>query len=91
MSISAMLLAGGESRRMSKDKATLLFGGKPLWQIQLELLCKLEPAEIFVSARADPVWRPAAVTRSAQRVDRNASANPKQSFARSGNRHALYE
>ena len=61
MSISAMLLAGGESRRMSKDKATLLFGGKPLWQIQLELLCKLEPAEIFVSARADPAWRPADV------------------------------
>ena len=56
-----MLLAGGESRRMSKDKATLLFGGKPLWQIQLELLCKLEPAEIFVSGRADPAWRPADV------------------------------
>ncbi len=61
MNISAMLLAGGESRRMSKDKATLLFGGKPLWQIQLELLCKLEPAEIFVSARTDPAWRPAGV------------------------------
>src|SRR5438874_11163390 len=58
MNISAILLAGGESRRISKDKATLLFGGKPLWQIQLELLCKLEPAEIFVSARADPAWRP---------------------------------
>jgi molybdopterin-guanine dinucleotide biosynthesis protein A len=58
MNISAALFAGGESRRMGKDKATLLFCGKPLWQIQLDLLRKLEPAEIFVSARTDPVWRP---------------------------------
>ena len=59
MNISAVLLAGGESRRMRKDKATLLFRGRPLWQIQLELLRELEPAEIFISARTDPIWRPA--------------------------------
>jgi molybdopterin-guanine dinucleotide biosynthesis protein A len=61
MNISAALLAGGQSRRMSADKATLLLRGKPLWQIQLDLLRKLAPTEIFVSARADPVWRPADV------------------------------
>ena len=61
MNITAVLLAGGESRRMGKDKATVLFRGKPLWQIQLKLLGKLEPASIFVSARTDPRWRPADV------------------------------
>ena len=58
MNISAALLAGGESRRMGRDKATILFRGKPLWQIQLDLLRTLNPKEIFVSARTDPVWRP---------------------------------
>ena len=61
MNISAVLLAGGESRRMGRDKATFLFHNKPLWQIQLEMLRRLEPAEIFVSAKTDPRWRPADV------------------------------
>src|SRR5207248_8649239 len=62
--ISAVLLAGGESRRMGKDKAMLPFGGKPLWQIQLELLGKLEPVEIFVSRAPIPPGALAMVTSS---------------------------
>lgn len=43
---------------MGTDKATVLFRGKPLWQIQLQTLRKLQPHEIFVSAQNDPSWRP---------------------------------
>jgi molybdopterin-guanine dinucleotide biosynthesis protein A len=57
-SLSAVLFAGGESRRMGADKATLHFGGKPLWQHQVNLLRQLQLSEILVSARIDPVWRP---------------------------------
>jgi molybdopterin-guanine dinucleotide biosynthesis protein A len=53
-----VLLAGGESRRMGIDKATLLFRGEPLWQVQLETLRRLRPVEIFISARTDSTWRP---------------------------------
>src|SRR5436305_14458652 len=58
MNLSGVLLAGGESRRMGKDKSTVLFRGKSLWELQLELLRKLELEEILVSARTDPSWRP---------------------------------
>lgn len=59
VSLSAVLLTGGESQRMGRDKATLDFCGKPLWQNQLAILKQLKPLEIFVSARTDPPWRPA--------------------------------
>jgi molybdopterin-guanine dinucleotide biosynthesis protein A len=62
MSVSAVLLAGGESSRMGRDKATLPFRGKALWQNQVELLRKVKPVEIFISARTDLKWRPHDVT-----------------------------
>ena len=61
MKISAVLLAGGQSRRMGQDKAAILFRNAPLWQIQLGLLRKLESEQVFISAQTDPPWRPADV------------------------------
>jgi molybdopterin-guanine dinucleotide biosynthesis protein A len=58
MTISAVLLAGGKSRRMGQDKATMLSRGVPLWKIQLELLRRLKLGKILVSAASDPSWRP---------------------------------
>lgn len=58
MKISAVLLAGGESRRFGQDKATFVWNGKPLWQRQLDILRAVEPEQILVSARTDLPWRP---------------------------------
>jgi molybdopterin-guanine dinucleotide biosynthesis protein A len=58
MTFSAVLLTGGESRRMGRDKATIEFEGEPLWRRQLQLLRALEPEKLFVSARTKPEWLP---------------------------------
>ena len=58
MKLAAALFAGGESRRMGQDKSRLSLHTRPLWEIQLNSLRQLDPAEIFVSARIDPTWRP---------------------------------
>jgi molybdopterin-guanine dinucleotide biosynthesis protein A len=48
MALTAVLLAGGESRRLGRDKATIDWGGRPLWELQLEKLRALNPAEILL-------------------------------------------
>ncbi|HWX19732.1 MAG TPA: molybdenum cofactor guanylyltransferase [Candidatus Binatia bacterium] len=58
MTFTAMLLVGGESRRMGTDKATLMVAGERLWQRQLRLLRELEPQRLWVSARTRPAWCP---------------------------------
>jgi molybdopterin-guanine dinucleotide biosynthesis protein A len=56
ITFTAVLLAGGESRRMGRDKALIEFQGDPLWRRQLNLLRELRPDKIFVSARTLPTW-----------------------------------
>jgi molybdopterin-guanine dinucleotide biosynthesis protein A len=90
MNLSAVLLAGGESRRMGKDKATAHFQGKPLWRVQLNLLQEAQPAEIFLSARSDPDWRPADVKFVADEPpSRGPLSGVAASLGRIGTKHML--
>jgi len=56
--LTAVLFAGGESRRMGVDKATLVINGETLWSRQLRLLRELQPEQIMISARCQPAWCP---------------------------------
>lgn len=58
ITLTAVLLAGGESRRMGRDKATIKFEGQALWSRQLAVLWAVGPEKIFVSARTMPSWLP---------------------------------
>lgn len=58
MTLTAVLVAGGGSRRMGRDKATIEFEGRPLWERQLETLRAAGPESILVSARMRPSWLP---------------------------------
>ncbi|HTV43020.1 MAG TPA: molybdenum cofactor guanylyltransferase [Candidatus Sulfotelmatobacter sp.] len=56
--LTAVLFAGGESRRMGTDKATLTLDGEPLWSRQIRILRELHPGKVMVSARNKPGWCP---------------------------------
>jgi len=58
VTLTGLLLAGGLSARMGRDKATLKIQGEPLWLRQLTLLQKLGPKALWVSARTAPTWLP---------------------------------
>ena len=58
---AAVLLAGGRSTRMGRDKAALVIDGQPLWQRQLATLRALAPSELFISGRRDGPYADAGV------------------------------
>ena len=53
MTFSAVILAGGKSSRMGRDKAWLEFDGRALIARQVELLRQLPLSEVFISASAE--------------------------------------
>ena len=53
---SAVLLAGGQSRRMGRDKAFLEIDGVPLWSRQIGTLAALRPRTIFIAGPRHPAW-----------------------------------
>lgn len=53
MSFSAVILAGGKSSRMGRDKARLQVDGRTLLARQIQLVRATGAREIFISGRAD--------------------------------------
>jgi molybdopterin-guanine dinucleotide biosynthesis protein A len=49
--LSTVILAGGESRRMGRDKAWLELDGQTLLALAVEKVCQLGVQEIFISGR----------------------------------------
>jgi molybdopterin-guanine dinucleotide biosynthesis protein A len=54
---SALLLAGGKSSRMGRDKALLEFGGQPLWRRQVGTLRALTPEQLMIAGPPREAWR----------------------------------
>ena len=53
MNFSAVILAGGKSSRMGRDKAFVEIGGQILLARQIQLVREIGACEIFISGRAD--------------------------------------
>jgi molybdopterin-guanine dinucleotide biosynthesis protein A len=53
MKLSAIILAGGQSRRMGRDKAWIDYDGQPLVKLTLNKLRQIGISEIFISGRPD--------------------------------------
>lgn len=83
MTLTAVLLVGGLSRRMGADKATLVVEEEPLWARQIALLGELKPAALWISARERPAWCPSKIETVA---DTSPSCGPLSGLSASLNR-----
>src|SRR5689334_22776749 len=60
---SGVVLAGGHSARMGKEKALIEVEGQPLWRRQYELLHQAGARDVWVSLRVDQNWLPVEINR----------------------------
>src|SRR5436190_6598500 len=73
VTLTGLLLVGGLSRRMGRDKATLMVGGRPLWARQVSLLQGIGADAVCISAQETPRWAPRGI---AVLLDRPPSRGP---------------
>jgi molybdopterin-guanine dinucleotide biosynthesis protein A len=69
---AGLLLAGGRSQRMGRDKAALDWQGRPLGEHQAASLAASGVWPLQLSCRAEQTWTPAGFTRVEDRTDAGA-------------------
>jgi len=60
--LTVLLLAGGRSARMGRDKALLTWNESPLWRIQLEKLQELKAGRCLIACREEQALHQETVT-----------------------------
>ena len=73
MSHTAVLFAGGYSRRMGRDKAGLDWHGRPLGEHQAATLVASGAWPLLLSCRHDQTWAPAGFARIEDRADQGGA------------------
>ena len=70
--LSALLMAGGHSRRMGQDKALLEWRGRPLGEHQASTLVRTGASTLLISCRRDQTWTPPGFARIEDRAEGGA-------------------